>query len=325
MKQHFHIHGSRRTGKTSLLRTIEHTINLQDVRRYFRVAPELDPVLNNTHAAYFSLEELPETSGKHLDAKVFVRELLLRIGASLDMSAQERAQLQSEIDLDLRRSHYAKAILRKNLLSMLASFTPGERLLILIDELDVLQEEEDRRLLGQLRSLITDPSLSRIMWVVVTTHGLLEGWGSPLHGLFETIVLGSIDADEARRQILQPARQAGIYFSSDAIEYILEQTGRYPYFIQIVCNCIAEQLKSRRKAHVSREFAEEVVFSIYNSKDMKSVQDLYDHCRHQWERLSGESMLLLAFLAQHAEGSPHARSFAVFAPDHYAEVRDCPP
>lgn len=58
--------------------------------------------------------------------------------------------------------------------------------------------------------------------------------------LFQFISVGSLSKTEAIEAIENPARDIGVSYTKDALDYILDVTKGYPYFIQAVCSTIWE-------------------------------------------------------------------------------------
>lgn len=62
--------------------------------------------------------------------------------------------------------------------------------------------------------------------------------------LFDFPAIDKLDRKSAIQAIVNPAREAGYEFDGIALEYILEQTGRYPYFLQVWGSHIWEVAKT---------------------------------------------------------------------------------
>jgi len=50
--------------------------------------------------------------------------------------------------------------------------------------------------------------------------------------LFSYHEVGALEADAAEAALVVPAEREGVSFASDALDFLLERTGRYPFFIQ---------------------------------------------------------------------------------------------
>lgn len=59
--------------------------------------------------------------------------------------------------------------------------------------------------------------------------------------LFEFVKIDSLNADAAKKAIVEPAAKLGVSFEAEAVNSIIELTGGYPYFIQEMCATIWEK------------------------------------------------------------------------------------
>ncbi len=51
--------------------------------------------------------------------------------------------------------------------------------------------------------------------------------------LFDYPPIGPLDADSARLALAAPAERENVLYAKDALAYVVEQTGRYPFFLQV--------------------------------------------------------------------------------------------
>jgi hypothetical protein len=51
--------------------------------------------------------------------------------------------------------------------------------------------------------------------------------------LFDYPPIGALDADSERHALTAPAEREGVKYAKDALEYVVDQTGRYPFFLQV--------------------------------------------------------------------------------------------
>lgn len=109
----------------------------------------------------------------------------------------------------------------------------GTALALFIDELQYVEED-------QLAALITalHRTAQQKLPVVLVGAGLPQLRGrtgrakSYAERLFEFPEIGPLDAAAARRAISKPAADNGVEVTPDALDLIVEQTHRYPYFVQ---------------------------------------------------------------------------------------------
>jgi len=114
-----------------------------------------------------------------------------------------------------------------------AAKSAGTVLALFIDELQYVEEE-------QLASLITalHRAAQRRLPVVLVGAGLPQLRGqmgrakSYAERLFSFPEVGPLDASAARSALANPARAQSVEFDAAALDEIVRETGRYPYFLQ---------------------------------------------------------------------------------------------
>jgi len=301
-RQNFRLHGVRRSGKTSLLHIIRSTIEDPETRRIYRISEEMGFALDKWYPVFYDLQELPRDpkERQYLDSTVFFRSLTKNICEALHWTKKATQAVLTRIDEDFARSGNIVADVRTELERVLNKLSSNERILILLDEVDLIDPERDDRFFGQLRSIILSPQLRRIVWILTSVRVLQaarEEVESPLHNIFASITLKNLDAAEARRLILEPARKANIYFSPEATESILQQTGRQPYFLQVVCSKIVDQLNKKQTSFVSDSFVNPVIDQLLQPGTV-----IYEQCGFLWDWVSRSRRIILALLAQEEQG-----------------------
>jgi len=301
-RQNFRLHGVRRSGKTSLLHIIRSTIEDPETRRIYRISEEMGFALDKWYPVFYDLQELPRDpkERQYLDSTVFFRSLTKNICEALHWTKKATQAVLTRIDEDFARSGNIVADVRTELERVLNKLPSNERILILLDEVDLIDPERDDRFFGQLRSIILSPQLRRIVWILTSVRVLQaarEEVESPLHNIFASITLKNLDAAEARRLILEPARKANIYFSPEATESILQQTGRQPYFLQVVCSKIVDQLNKKQTSFVSDSFVNPVIDQLLQPGTV-----IYEQCGFLWDWVSRSRRIILALLAQEEQG-----------------------
>ncbi len=301
-RQNFRLRGMRRSGKTSLLHMIRRAIEEIETRRYYNIPKEMDDDLDKWHPVFYSLQKLPDdvNLGEHLDSKVFFKTLTKQICQSFHWTDEDIHGILSRIDADFDELGDIVGAVEAQLVQMLEEFYPSEHILILLDEVDLIGTEKDARFFGQLRSIINSPELTQIAWILTSTRALQapgEGLESPLHNIFAPIILKNLDAAEARRLILEPARKENIYFSPKATESILVQTGCQPFLLQVVCSTIVDQLNFQESSYVSKTFTDAVI-----EKLLQPGTVIDEQCQFLWDRATDNGRVILGLLAQHETG-----------------------
>ncbi|WP_147473005.1 MULTISPECIES: N-6 DNA methylase [Pseudomonas] len=143
---------------------------------------------------------------------------------------------------------------REYLELVLAALEPLELgLVLMLDEFDKLQEGIDNGVTSpqvpeNIRFLIqTYPKFSAILTGSRRLKRLREEYWSALYGLGMSIPVTVLDAESARKVVIEPVRDQ-LAFSQEAVERVIEVTARHPYLMQCLCNRIfdyAVQTKSR--------------------------------------------------------------------------------
>ncbi len=207
--------GTRRMGKTSLLRQLEWLTNLED--------SELVPL-------FWDLQGC-ESAGDLAYELVFTLE-----------SVAERF-VPFGVDLGALMDRPVAIILRT--LSRALS-RHGKRFFLLIDEAEVLIEigQKDPAVLGQLRKAMQEP------WqrTIITSTKLLsrlnevEGAGitSPFLFGFHPVNLWSLDPMAAQALVVQAQNPVALTVPSSQVDDILVHTNRHPYLVQYLCQHLFE-------------------------------------------------------------------------------------
>lgn len=301
-RQNFRLHGIRRSGKTSLLHMIRKVIKEPETRRYFHIPNEMDGALEKWHPVFYDLQELPRASDTvdHLNSTVFFRSLTYKICESLHWTRKATLGIIARIDADFAISQNIVHTVRTQLEQVLKKLPPNHRILVLLDEVDLIAPERDERFFGQLRSIILSPELRHITWLLTSGRVLQasqEEVESPLHNIFASITLTNLDPVEARRLILEPAYKEHIRFEPEAVDIILQQTGRQPFFLQVVCHMIVDQLNKGQTAHVSKPLADTVIEQL-----LRPGTVINEQCGFLWNWAKESRRLILVLLSQHERG-----------------------
>ncbi|HUG53884.1 MAG TPA: AAA family ATPase [Vicinamibacteria bacterium] len=118
----------------------------------------------------------------------------------------------------------------------LTTRTPKKvKLVLLIDEVDVLNEYSER-INQRLRSIFMK-TYSEHLVAIMSGVGIKRVWkseGSPWYNFFDEIELTAFSREEAEALVRQPVE--GVFrWSAEAVEAILENSGLKPYVIQKFC------------------------------------------------------------------------------------------
>ena len=298
-RQNFRLHGIRRSGKTSLLHMICKTIEEPETQKYFAIPQEMDKVLRKWHPVFYDLQGLPRDPGdnRHLNSTVFFRSLVQKICEALHWPKENTLTILARINADLAITQNIVAAAKTQIELILKALPPNDQILVLLDEVDLIAPERDERFFGQLRSIILSPELRCVAWLLTSMRVLQadpEGVESPLHNIFASVTLRNLDPVEARRLILEPARKENIYFEPEAVDIILQQTGRQPFFLQVVCHMIVDQLKKEETVYVSKPLADAVIEKLQHPGTV-----IYEQCGFLWNWAKKSRRVILALLTQH--------------------------
>jgi hypothetical protein len=126
----------------------------------------------------------------------------------------------------------------------------------LLDESDAFVERDSNQtpafpVLDALRSLSSE---GRCFFVIAGFWKLFEmanlGYLAPIRNFGETLTLGPLEPQACRALLREPMETIGFRYVDDRlIDKIVEQTGRRPNLIQIVCNEMVRRLGGGREIH----------------------------------------------------------------------------
>jgi hypothetical protein len=164
------------------------------------------------------------------------------------------------------------------------------KLVILLDEVDrLLNYDVDNNFTNTLHALINEAGIKIIIAGYSTLYFQMREIKSPLFNMLERLELSSIEAQDSFTFIQETFRN--IYkISNTNIEYILENTGGYPNFIQFCCKALVEKTALLKERTISQKDIDRVL----------SSQDLYDHMVQVFlDNLDEKSLLTLYLLMTH--------------------------
>lgn len=114
-----------------------------------------------------------------------------------------------------------------------AAQSAGTAVTVLIDELQYLNEEEMSALI--MSSHRINQRKLPIMFIGAGLPQILSLAGdskSYAERLFKYPQIGALEMEDAKRAIVQPANEEGVFYTDEAVDEILNITERYPYFLQ---------------------------------------------------------------------------------------------
>jgi type I restriction enzyme M protein len=178
------------------------------------------------------------------------------------------------------------------ILSILAEKNLG--LLLMLDEFDKLQEGIDHGVTSpqvpeNIRYLIqTHPRFSAILTGSRRLKRLREEYWSALYGLGTSIQVTALDAESARRVVIEPVR-GKLTYSPEAVDRALALSARQPYLLQCLCNRIFDFAAATKSRVVTVDSVNEAANALV--KDNEHFASLWDYaaqgiptgrCRRQY-------------------------------------------
>jgi class 3 adenylate cyclase len=176
---------------------------------------------------------------------------------------------------------------------------PGQQLVYLIDEFESLGKNPNLEadFFSFLRGLTVRYNLAYVTTSQVPLIALMEEGqlSSPFFNIFVPVNLGLFSDEDARQLIHRPSQEAGVGFSKDIGDFILDLAGPHPFFLQIACFHAFELSRQ----HPSLDEAGYRLLEEHVQADLKS------HFEYFTSRLSEEELRVLARLldAQCSESS----------------------
>jgi hypothetical protein len=268
------LHGQRRVGKSSLARYL--------VR-------EILPQRRLAQPVFVDLQGLSGTSAQNIS-----NYLVNAVYRVLNQPAPVQEPAEEPIPWLSRALRTATKLLR------------GYRLLLIIDEFNVLLDREaagllDSQVFANLRALMTTRRDLNWLLIVQDTHFRDPArWGSAA-ALFQQarpVSLAHLDSHWARKLIQDPAARCGVEYrgagGENLFDHIWELTAGNPYLIQVVCRQLLERVRRQDRANISEE-------------DLRQVEDLVIHdgqryLAHFLDGLIGVRKILVAAIAAGAAG-----------------------
>lgn len=292
------LRGARRAGKTSLLYMVRAVLADTDgrtgVRSWFDLPPSWHEALDSTVPVILDLQAIDWPDGIPT-ASGFYHAVLDAFG-QVGLRSESSAWLLDEPSVTF--TQFTKA------LREIVRDGGGRRPVVLVDEFDILDRiAEKSAFYGPLRSAIS--SIQGVTWIVASALGLyneVRDYESPLFNVFKIIGLRLLDPKAARALVTGPWEQStdghdehSLRFADDAVEAILEEAGRYPYFIQLLCSEIVDHVNATRSYFVGYK----TVFQVIEQRMLADGSAAAEHFAYLWDRAGGIGKLILLALLRH--------------------------
>ncbi len=130
-----------------------------------------------------------------------------------------------------------------------------------------------------LRSLATRGRVSYITASKKPLHEMSHEqiMTSPFFDIFTTCKIGPLTPEAALQLIKVPAEKAGCSFAPEEVDWILDQAGRHPFFLQVTCRFLFDEKSKGDRSSIDIKRVHERVYS-----------ELLPHFAQVWEDLSEE-------------------------------------
>lgn len=160
------------------------------------------------------------------------------------------------------------------------AFKCNKQICFFIDEIQNIDKKELTAFIVSLHR-INQPNLPIILIGagLPTIQRISSDMKSYSERLFNFIKITYLKPDEAKKALIEPAKKSQNRFSDDAIEYILEATGNYPFFIQQygkiiwkLSNGIGYEFTKEDAENVYDEYIEKLDDSFFSTRYNKSTK-----------------------------------------------------
>jgi hypothetical protein len=285
-RQNVLLRGPRRMGKTSLLYMLQRALQDPGTRRLFDVPPEWDADLDQVHPVFVTFQSVPIQSDlAHIYQ--FFRGLLEQTCQSLSM---EPADAQAILDRYVARwPQVGAAEATREQLQAILDRRPGQRIAILLDEYDEVYRPQGRDLDTALRVVVS--AEQRLTWVIASTLGLYKeskSVGSPWFNIFLIVELERLTRSAAEELVSAPSREEQVFWRSDAVLSLLQETGRHPAFIQLFCSRLITWLNRERTNYILNE-----TIAAIASQIVAEQETAHSHFEFYWSDTGGVGKLIL--------------------------------
>jgi AAA-like domain len=97
---------------------------------------------------------------------------------------------------------------------------------------------------------------------------------SPFFNIFHTCVLSSLTLEETQELITIPARQAGLEFTPEEVEWIIMMVGCHPFYVQVASRCLFDEKVRQNGTNVSLGLVQERVYHELEPHFVNAWSDL---------------------------------------------------
>jgi hypothetical protein len=172
---------------------------------------------------------------------------------------------------------------------------PNKQVVVLLDEYDEVYRPGVGSLDLNLREFVS--AEQRLTWIIASTLGLFKevmSISSPWFNVFGITELGRLTEEAAHALVEVPSRGERVFWRSDAVLSLLEQTGRHPAFTQLFCGKVLEHLNRIETNYVLRDTIDTVADQIVDEQ-----ATAHSHFKFYWSDTSGIGQLILLIADDH--------------------------
>ncbi|PHK40181.1 hypothetical protein VF12_11690, partial [Nostoc linckia z15] len=258
------LHGQRRIGKSSIIRNIAKSVELED---FVFIA--------------FNLED-------------YTRENLCKILADLAQEIIEQLEINNQkikppSIQDLDNEPY---IFYSQFLAKVINQLDGKKLVFLLDEFEALSDQYSASFLENffiyLHSLI---EVEQKLFLIIFTGRQSANIPNLLNSFQDAYIheIDFLDEHSATQLITQPA-QGILEYSQEAIKAIIELSAGHPYFIQVICFAIFVRARELDESHIGREDIDNIVD--------KAIENAEAGLAWFWDGLSFTEKIVFSAIAE---------------------------
>ncbi len=258
------LHGQRRIGKSSIIRNIIKSVELED---FVFIA--------------FNLED-------------YTRENLCKILADLAQEIIEQLEIDNQkikppSIQDLDNEPY---IFYSQFLAKVINQLDGKKLVFLLDEFEALSDQYSASFLENffiyLHSLI---EVEQKLFLIIFTGRQSANIPNLLNSFQDAYIheIDFLDEHSATQLITQPA-QGILEYSQEAITAIIELSAGHPYFIQVICFAIFVRARELDESHIGREDIDNIVD--------KAIENAEAGLAWFWDGLSFTEKIVFSAIAE---------------------------
>ncbi len=164
-------------------------------------------------------------------------------------------------------------------------------LVVVLDEVQTAAPEVGRMFFEAVQNSVAD---QLPFWVVAAgtpdAPRRIRGAGTFAERAFERFPIGRLDAAAAAAALAKPAAAGGCRIAEDALDFLVEKSQRYPYFVQLFGSAVWEAAARNDEAGVGPRVAEAAAASAAAAVE-RFYQERFDEAR---EREVAEALAPLA-------------------------------